>query len=613
MTLKDFDGANNDRRQDEKGVQEHKSGQTFGNYRLIEKIGQGGMGTVWRALNMKTGRIIALKVISGSLTSSSDFARFRREQYLASKLQSPNLVAVHEFGQVGERLYIEMALIAGVDLANVIANSGPISPQRAVGVVSQIARALNKAHRAGLVHRDIKPSNVMLAVDEDATDQVYLIDFGLVRAREDWTLVSKANEIPGTLAYLAPECFRGVFDTRSDIYALGCVLFEMITGRKPYLLDHASTVVLQILGYAEAHADGTIPSASRLVPGLPTAIDRVIAKALAKNPAERYATALDLAKSARESLSLDGESKNKEPSPSEAATRSDDDLFRLGNQLEIRLPFVAGRSSEGDRIAPMSTRSVSSSAAGSGSHAAESYSNSNVSYESLVELWEDDQKPSLREMGQMRSLSLTIVPLCTAIVSSLQLNFLTDLDVLPISATSASLAILVGFLLLSVSPQRFYRDSLPVKIFTAGFFAAGIAYYVIITLAMAVSISWWSWIDWAKWPVAALLTFYITGSVGFLAAIVGVGSGIFRAYSAFLIGLSAITTAGLGIAAMFWQSSHSYWIEIPAAAAAPCAACIAVAAFLSSAKVMRMPNAWLRVKNLASGRPSPERPRSDVA
>ena len=205
-------------------------GTPFGRYRLIELIGRGGMGEVWRAFDTATERVVALKVLPASLARDAVFQqRFRREARSAAGLNNPHVVPIHDFGELDGRLFVTMRLVEGHDLGSMLAH-GPLEPARAVSIIEQIASALNAAHRIGLVHRDVKPSNILVGEDDFA----YLIDFGLARTTGETSLTNTGN-IVGTWAYLAPERVTiGQTDHRSDIYALACVLHESLTGNQPF-------------------------------------------------------------------------------------------------------------------------------------------------------------------------------------------------------------------------------------------------------------------------------------------------------------------------------------------------------------------------------------------
>lgn len=265
-------------------------GTPFGRYRLLQRLGQGGMGEVWRAHDTETDRVVAVKVLLPHLTRNPGFERrFRREAYIAAALSEPHVVPIHNFGEIDGQLYVDMRLVEGRDLQTVLAG-GRLAPERAVAIVEQVAAALRAAHKAGLVHRDVKPSNILITDDDFA----YLIDFGIARAVDETGLTTTGG-VMGTWTYMAPERFSAEADPRADIYALACVLHECLTGTRPF---YGNTLEQQ---YA-AHLFSPPPCASLMAPGIPAAMDAVIAKGMAKNPDHRYQDAMALAKAARAAL-----------------------------------------------------------------------------------------------------------------------------------------------------------------------------------------------------------------------------------------------------------------------------------------------------------------------
>ncbi|CAA0138118.1 Serine/threonine-protein kinase PknH [Mycolicibacterium vanbaalenii] len=264
----------------------------FGHYRLQKLIGQGGMGEVYRAYDTKTDRVVALKVLPHHMAVDETFqARFRRESQAAAGINDPHVVPIHGFGEIDGRLYLDMRLIEGSNLGTMLSESEkPLGAAFAVTIVEQVAHALDAAHRGGLIHRDIKPSNILIT----GRDFVYLIDFGLVRTAGEKGLTTAGSTL-GTLAYMAPERFEGgEVDARSDIYALTCVLYECLTGSRPYPAD---SLEQQIAG----HMVSPLPRPSATDPRL-AAFDEVIAKGMAKKPAQRYQSAGELAQAARRAL-----------------------------------------------------------------------------------------------------------------------------------------------------------------------------------------------------------------------------------------------------------------------------------------------------------------------
>jgi len=267
-------------------------GTSFGKYRLIELLGRGGMGEVWRAYDTVIDRVVAIKILPPEISQDEVFQqRFRREAHAATRLSSPHVIPIHTHGEIQGHLFVDMRLIEGRDLQSVL-EAGPLQPAQAVHIIEQVAKALHAAHRVGLVHRDVKPSNVLL--DED--DFAYLIDFGIARATGEMALTT-AGGVIGTFHYMAPERFTtGQVDARSDIYALACVLYECLTGQHPFPGDSMEQQLT-------SHLMNPPPRPSITNSALPAGFDMVIAKGMAKNPAERYATAVELARAARDALS----------------------------------------------------------------------------------------------------------------------------------------------------------------------------------------------------------------------------------------------------------------------------------------------------------------------
>ncbi len=267
-------------------------GTPFGHYQLQQLIGRGGMGEVYRAYDTRTDRIVALKVLPHHLANDTSFQqRFRRESQAAAGLNEPHVVPIHGFGEIAGRLYLDMRLIEGRNLGAILKESDkPLAAPFAVNVVEQVAMALDAAHDAGLIHRDVKPSNILIT----PRDFVYLIDFGLARSAGEESLTTAGSTL-GTMAYMAPERFEGKqVDLRSDIYALTCVLYECLTGSRPYPAD---SLEQQISG----HVVSPPPRPSAIDPKL-AAFDDVIATGMAKQPDKRYQSAGDLAAAARRAL-----------------------------------------------------------------------------------------------------------------------------------------------------------------------------------------------------------------------------------------------------------------------------------------------------------------------
>jgi serine/threonine protein kinase len=269
-----------------------REGSQFGPYRLLRVLGRGGMGEVYEAEDTVKGRVVALKLMSKSVSRDPVFRkRMIREARTAGRLHEPHVVPVHDFGEIDGQLYLDMRMIDGTDLRAILTRYGPLTPPRAVAVVRQIAAALDAAHAAGVVHRDVKPENILLT---DA-DFAYLVDFGIASATSDERLTQMGSAV-GTWRYMAPERFISDHVTdRADIYALACVLHECLTGAPPYRADSAGVLI-------NAHLNLPIPKPSRSRAGIPAAFDEVVARGMAKDPAERWASAGELAAAAHEAL-----------------------------------------------------------------------------------------------------------------------------------------------------------------------------------------------------------------------------------------------------------------------------------------------------------------------
>ncbi len=204
---------------------------TFGRYRLIELIGEGGMGRVYRAHDTVIDRTLAIKVLPPELGDQPGYReRFRREAHAAARLTEPHIIPIYDTGEIEGQLYLAMPVIEGIDLHSLLKRNGAMSPQLTVRAVEQPAAALDTAHAHGLVHRDVKPSNALMT----GSEFVYLIDFGIAHDASATRLTSTGTAV-GTWAYMAPERFNtGMADARSDVYALACVLHECLTGQVPY-------------------------------------------------------------------------------------------------------------------------------------------------------------------------------------------------------------------------------------------------------------------------------------------------------------------------------------------------------------------------------------------
>jgi hypothetical protein len=271
-------------------------GATLAGYRIESVIGRGGMGVVYLAEDLRLSRKVAIKLIAPGLSSDTRFReRFLREAELTASLDHPHVLPVYGAGETDGQLWTAMRYVEGEDLDRLLVREGPLAPARAVELARQIGEALDAAHARGLVHRDVKPANVLVAPVASG-EHCYLTDFGLARAREDEPLAPASPHLSGTVAYSAPERIAGRFvDGRADVYSLGCMLFECLAGEPPYARRRPSATLA-------AHMDEEPPSVWLLRPQLPEEIDAVVAKALAKDPRERYASCGELTEAARVAL-----------------------------------------------------------------------------------------------------------------------------------------------------------------------------------------------------------------------------------------------------------------------------------------------------------------------
>lgn len=277
-------------------------GTIFAGCRIDGVLNRGGMGVIYRATELRLGREVALKLISPGLADDAMRTRFEREARLAAAIEHPNVVPIYGAGDEDGVLYLVMRLVQGTDLGALIKTYGPLAPARAAAIVAQLGSALDAAHAAGLVHRDVKPGNVLVGDD----GHVYLTDFGITRIEDAHTRITDSGGWIGTVDYMSPEHLRGEpTDARSDVYSLGSVLHAALTGRPPM---RRTTIAATI----QAHLNDPPPQAS-LSAGVPPAFDAVVARAMAKDPADRYASAGALGRAALEAAASAGAETLHEP------------------------------------------------------------------------------------------------------------------------------------------------------------------------------------------------------------------------------------------------------------------------------------------------------------
>ena len=274
-------------------------GEEFAGYRLRAVLGRGGMSVVYQAENPRLGSIVALKVLAPELAANDTFrARFLEESRIAASLNHPNVIPIYDTGSYEGLLYIAMRYVSGTDLRQVLKKRGRIIPSTAVFLLGQAARALDAAHRRGLVHRDVKPGNLLIerGSDDDDPDHVYLSDFGITKHAMSRSGLTSTGQFLGTIDYVAPEQIRGMSVLGlADQYSLGCVMYECLTGRVPFDKDLDTAII-----FAHVEESPTMPTVLR--PDLPPALDEVFARVLAKQPGDRYGSCREFIQAARVAL-----------------------------------------------------------------------------------------------------------------------------------------------------------------------------------------------------------------------------------------------------------------------------------------------------------------------
>jgi DNA-binding NarL/FixJ family response regulator len=275
---------------------ELRPGSTFAGHRIDALAGRGGMAVVYRATDLALDRPVALKLVARSPGRDEVFrARFERECRLAAAIDHPHVVPVYRAGEEQGRLYLTMRFVEGTDLRSLLEREGRLSAERAVAIAAHVAGGLDEAHRHGLVHRDVKPANILVERRRGA-EHGFLTDFGVSMERTHAAQLTAAGFAVGTAEYMAPEQARGAeVDGRADVYALACVLFRALTGRVPY--DRTNEIET-----LWAHVNDPPPRLRDVAPELPRALDDVLVRALEKDPAERTASAGELARDALAAL-----------------------------------------------------------------------------------------------------------------------------------------------------------------------------------------------------------------------------------------------------------------------------------------------------------------------
>ena len=269
-----------------------------GRYRLVELLGQGGMATIFRAVDTQLGRDVAVKLLRPEYLQDPDFSsRFRQEAQAAASLTHPNVVTVYDYGEDPSGPYIVMEIVDGEDLSTIIRRSGALPPRQATRIAAAVARALAAAHARGLIHRDVKPGNVLIGRD----GQVKVVDFGIARAVAEAQVTLPGTTL-GSVHYFSPEQARGEPATESsDVYALGIVLYELLTGVRPWEGDSAASVGL-------ARLSGPAPDPTTVRPSVPPDLAAITRKALALEPQDRFVSAAAMADALDQALATGGAS-----------------------------------------------------------------------------------------------------------------------------------------------------------------------------------------------------------------------------------------------------------------------------------------------------------------
>jgi serine/threonine protein kinase len=267
------------------------SGKEFSNYKIIGKLGAGGMATVYKAHELSLNRIVALKILSPRLSDDADFIkRFHREAQAAAQLNHPNIVQIYAIGEEEGFHYFAMEYLKGKALSTIKKEEGSLPAARSLAIIKQVAAALGEAHKAGLVHRDIKPCNIML----DDTGSAKVTDFGIAYVADAKTKLTQDGSIIGTPEYLSPEqCEGKTVDGRSDIYSLGVTLYELLTGKTPYEADTPVSMLMKIV-------KGNFPPIGQVNPAVPEPVQKIVEKMMQTDPQNRYANADELIKDLQE-------------------------------------------------------------------------------------------------------------------------------------------------------------------------------------------------------------------------------------------------------------------------------------------------------------------------
>jgi len=269
-------------------------GKTIGNYKIISKLGSGGMAVVYKAHELSLNRIVALKVLSSHLSENNEFIkRFEREARAAAKLNHPNIIQIYAIGEEEGIYFFSMEYVKGKTLAQIIEEEKKLTYDRAIPIIIQTAEALSEAHKHGIVHRDMKPSNIM--VNNNGT--VKVTDFGIAYVSQE-TKLTKSGSIIGTPEYLSPEqCEAKAIDNRSDIYSLGVTFYELLSGKTPYKADTPVSMLMEIV-------KGNFPPLNKVNPDVPEFIQKIVEKMMQTKPEERFNTVNELIESLKKHMEI---------------------------------------------------------------------------------------------------------------------------------------------------------------------------------------------------------------------------------------------------------------------------------------------------------------------
>ncbi|MDX6625876.1 MAG: hypothetical protein QOE56_865 [Solirubrobacterales bacterium] len=318
------------------GWVELSDGDEFAGYRIESRLGRGGMGILYLAVEPGLERRVALKLIAPEAAADDVFARrFAEESRIAASIEHPNVVPIYAAGEEEGIPFIAMRYVAGSDLGRRIAREGRLDPAQAVGLIAQVANGLDAIHAAGLIHRDVKPANVLLSGEEGA-EHAYITDFGVARNVATESGLTQTGRFVGTLDYVAPEQISGgEIDARVDVYALGCLLFKLLTGQVPFPREGEAARLY-------AHLNDPPPAPSLYAPTVPMALDDVVARAMSKQPGDRYPSAGDLGRAAQAALSGTGVAIPERTVATGAAATAETGRLRPEPEEPMTEPIVEG-------------------------------------------------------------------------------------------------------------------------------------------------------------------------------------------------------------------------------------------------------------------------------